>query len=313
MNEELEYAKMLEIPVSTVNLVKKPRKSKPPVGLPPAELRDKVILKVNEKLSGDTPLEETPLPPIQADGILEEYGERVDTVQIYPSKKKRQRGVAEWFASKEPSVDESLLEETLDEQTLEEELSTSPLIPDTQSKKARREKIILTAEFATAIALCGGIFLTNALMPNSAVNTFFSNLFNSEKTDTRVYTDFTLDSVVGDFSSAELILSETGVLTFTQKGCVYPAVNGEVKEVIKTTDGKYDITVSYSPSFTGVLSGLDYAYYEVGQSVFSNVPIGYSNGETEVQVALFWNGELLNCFQLDEENCLTWATQSNDA
>lgn len=307
MNEELEYAKMLEIPVSTVSLVKKPRKQPKADELPPAELRDKVISKVNEKLSGEPAFSE-PLPAVETDDILEEYGERVDTVQIYPSQKKRKKGLAEWFASKEePSFEESEPQEEPAE-ALEE-----PLVLPSQSKRERREKIILTAELAAAVALCGGIFLTNALLPNSAVNTFFSALFTQKQTDTRVYTDFKLDSVVGDLSSAELSLSDEGVLTFTQKGCVYSAVDGEVKEVVKKEDGKYDLILSYSNSFTGVLSGLDYVYYEVGQSVFSNVPVGYSNGEAEVQATMFWNGELLNCFELTEENCLTWTTQNENA
>ena len=47
-------------------------------------------------------------------------------------------------------------------------------------------------------------------------------------------------------------------------------------------------------------------YYGEGEEVFSNVPLGYSDGESEVQVTMYSSGALLNCFQLTEENCLAW-------
>jgi hypothetical protein len=91
------------------------------------------------------------------------------------------------------------------------------------------------------------------------------------------------------------------------------AVNGKVLDLTRTSAGKYDMTVAYNDSFTGVFSGLDYAYYQAGQPVCANVPIGFSDGETAVQVSLFWKGELLNCFELTDENCLTWATETENA
>ncbi|MBQ8407015.1 MAG: hypothetical protein IJY38_03765 [Clostridia bacterium] len=312
MNEELEYAKMLEIPVSTVSVIKKQRRSKQES----ADIKDKVISKVNAKLSGET---ET-VSELPNDSLMEEYGERIDTVQIFPSAKKRKRRLAEWFSSQEPVFEEDASEVLpVQEEPLEQSESEpldEPVPTDFDRlllKKEKRARILLTAETAVAVALCGGIFLTNALMPNSAVNTFFSGLFSTEEKDERTYTDFTLDSVVGDFSSAELSLSEEGVLTFTQKGCVYPAVDGKVQDLTRTSDGKYDMTVCYSDSFTGVFSGLDYAYYQAGQDVCANVPIGFSDGETAVQVTLFWKGELLNCLELTDENCLTWATETENA
>ena len=310
MNEELEYAKMLEIPVSTVSVIKKQRRVKQES----ADIKDKVISKVNAKLSGETDVS-SELPN---DSLMEEYGERIDTVQIFPSTKKRKRLLAEWFSSKEPDFEESASEvfPLSEEQPLEQaefKQEIEPILDHSLLKKERRARILLTAETAAAVLLCGGIFLTNALLPNSAVNTFFSGLFSTQEKDERTYKDFTLDSVVGDFSDAELSLSEEGVLTFTNKGCIYPAVDGKVLDLTRTSAGKYDMTVAYNDSFTGVFSGLDYAYYQAGQPVCANVPIGFSDGETAVQVSLFWKGELLNCFELTDENCLTWATETENA
>ena len=49
--------------------------------------------------------------------------------------------------------------------------------------------------------------------------------------------------------------------------------------------------------------------YNVDDAVKANVPVGYSEGETEVQVTMYSGGTLLNCFELTEENCLAWVVQ----
>ena len=170
-------------------------------------------------------------------------------------------------------------------------------------------KTALNTEFIAACALCGAIFLTNVFMPGSAINTFFRSIgtaTETAQTDLRPYTDFTLSSVVSDLSDAELSLSPAGILSFTDECCVYPVVNGKVSGVTQNTDGSYSVKITHSDTFTGVINGLDYVYYTEGDEVKANVPIGYSEGENEVQVTMYSGGVLLNCFQLTEENCLTW-------
>ena len=170
-------------------------------------------------------------------------------------------------------------------------------------------RITLVAEFATACALCGAIFLTNVFMPNSAINTFFRAIGSApaaSQTDTRQYTDFTLSSVVSELSNAELSLSPAGILSFTESCCVYPAADGTVSHVLQNADGTYSVKISHSDTFTGVISGLNQVYYAVGDEVKANVPLGYTNGEEEVQVTMYSGGTLLNCFQLTDENCLAW-------
>ena len=87
---------------------------------------------------------------------------------------------------------------------------------------------------------------------------------------------------------------------------VYPAANGTVESVQQNTDGSYTVKIAHSDTFTGVFNGLDTVYYGEGDTVLSNVPLGYSDGEGEVQVTMYSGGVLLNCFQLTEENCLAW-------
>ena len=274
MNEEMEYAEMLEIPVSTVNVVQKKSKRKEKKGL-----QESLIFKINEKIEQDKrdfSLVENPAPELAIDMAQDDAPQE-------------QRGGAVTV----------LLEQ-----------NNAP-VPKKDKMRAVGDKI-LKAEFVLTCALCGGIFLTNVFMPRSAINTFFRSLGNAEqKTVERRYDEFVLSSVVGENSNAEITLSPTGVLTFTGAGFVYPVASGKVSAVEKTAGDTFEITVEYTSEFCGVFSGLSSAYYAVGDSVKENIPLGYSDGKTGVSVALYSDGELLNCFTLDSENRPTWNENKN--
>lgn len=306
MNEEIEYAEMLEIPVSTVNVVKKQRRRKQkaePIDAPSqsfAPIKESVIAQVNDRLQQETQSsEEAELLLGGAGSIDFDIPERIDTVRVYSTQKRdffrRDKGLQPDLFALEQEENDGGRDET------------NPQIRPVH----KGIKIALNAEFAAACALCGVIFFTNVFLPGSAINSFFRALNNPKATttDTRKHTDFTLSPVVGVTSDAELTLSPTGILTFTEEGCVYPAADGTVKEVVQESDGTYRIKIAHSDLFTGVIGGLDYVYYGEGESVKSNVPLGYSQGETQVQVTMYLGGELLNCFELTEENCLAWVTE----
>ena len=265
MNEEIEYAEMLEIPVSTVNVIRKTAKkrSKTMFADERQGLKDETISRVNEKVhpyavySGKA----TPVDPV------------LDAKSEYP---------------------------------VENDLET--VLP---TKKERAQAWVLKAEFGVACALCLGIFLTNVWMPNSAINTFFRSLIPEKQiADERDYTDFTLSSILGADSDAEMTLSPTGIISFVSEGCVYPTADGKVSALTQDENGKYTVTISHTDSFSGVITGLDYVYYEIGQEVKHNVPVGYSIGENEVQVAMYDGGNLLNCFSVTEENTLAWVVEA---
>ena len=312
MNEEIEYAEMLEIPVSTVNVIRKTqrrRKQKPaeesstipaeyPAELSTAPLKDSVIAQVNDKLN-EPPIEveSTPLAENEnSDGRLDfdPIPERIDTVRLYSTEETngflRDGLYMQDFTSKNENKD-------------------TMYALNYKNRASNGLKIALNAEFIAACALCGAIFLTNVFLPNSAINTFFRSMSNATaaaQTDPRPYTDFTLSSVVSELSNAELSLSPAGILSFTEACHVYPAANGIVRSVTQTADGDYTVKIGYSDTFTGIINGLDTVYYAEGDEVKANVPLGYSDGENEVQVTMYSGGVLLNCFQLTEENCLAW-------
>lgn len=275
MNEEIEYAEMLEIPVSTVNVIRKNAKK-----------RSKPIEERTPERASFAPSAENDTPPFAT--FSNEYFEGASE-EAFPS-----------LENAEASTMYGMNEENFPE-----------LSPISRAEKIR--DIVLKAEFGVACALCLGIFLTNVWMPHSAINTFFRSLTpesNEQAVDERDYKDFTLSSILGEGSDAEMTLSPTGILTFTDVGCVYPTADGKVSALTKDENGKYTVTIAHTDSFSGVIEGLDYVYYEIGQSVKHNVPVGYSEGENEVKVTMYSDGNLLNCFSVTEENALAWVTEA---
>ncbi|MBP3422619.1 MAG: hypothetical protein J6K86_02515 [Clostridia bacterium] len=290
MNEEIEYAEMLEIPVSTVNVVRKTRKRKKSESLSPIQneesaIKDTVIANVNEKMSDEEKGLDADLFEEETNGEgaidFDPVPERIDTVRLYSDNGESGELYPEDY-----------------------ELHDGGRYEMNRPSKAVR--IALGIEFGLAGALCGAIFLTNVFLPGSAVNTFFRALNTPIKDAAKPYTDFTLASIVSELSDAELSLSPAGILSLTDDCQIYPAADGKVGEVTQNEEGLYTVKVNYSDSFTGVFSGLDTVYYAVGETVKTNVPIGYTAGETEVQVTMYSDGALLNCFELTEENCLAW-------
>ena len=314
MNEEIEYAEMLEIPVSTVNVVRKKRSRKrkaetarpvsPRVYKSP-DLKESVIAQVNGKLT-DEPVQDE---PIVADAALfaesansggrldfDDIPQRVDTVRLFAE-------------GERPFDNEPLFSQNEYEFTEEDFEDDGGRYENTFKNNAPKGvRIALGVEFALSCALCGAIFLTNVFMPNSAINTFFRALDGNAvaATDTRSYSDFTLSGVINDFSNVQLTLSSDGVLSLQEECHVYPVADGTVSAVTRDENGFYTLKISHSDSFTGVITGLEQVYYAEGDLIKANVPVGYSGGETEVQVTMYSSGQLLNCFELTEENCLAW-------
>ena len=286
MKQEIEYAEMLEIPVSTVNVERKKkrgRKKTAAVGQAAPNLKETVIAQVNDKITADAELfAESANSEGRVD--FDPIPQRVDTVRLY-------------------SADDMPYETDYPFEQKDDAYA-----PPLETRGEKRARIALGIEFAAACALCGAIFLTNVFMPGSAVNTFFRTLTtgNATKTDTRTYTDFTLSGVVSDFSDVELTLSPTGILTLQDTCCIYPVADGKVSAITQNEDGTYTLKVSHSDSFTGVFEGLECVYYAEGESVKANVPVGFTDGETQVQITMYSRGELLNCFELTDENCLAW-------
>ena len=333
MNEEIEYAEMLEIPVSTVNVLRgKNKKLRNPMKKRPAQkradeqpqdLKSSLIARVNgdepQTEQAETPQTVTPFEgligydeqPIIENNETEDFSDNLFVERLSsPEKAKRKRLFALKNATAAFSKSDGFFEtenpfETNPSQ--DTNMQNNDTVYASNGKK-RATEILLKAEFALACALSATIFLTNVFMPNSAINTFFA-ADKKQPLDNRSYRDFTLSGVVSDLSDTTVEITEAGVITFTDECMVYPAADGTVSSIEEAEDGSYVVKISHSDTFTGVVEGLNRVYYNVGEPVKSNVPLGFSTGEQAVQVTMYSSGELLNCFEITDDNCLAWVEQ----
>lgn len=248
MEQELDYAEMLEIPVSTVNVVKKKSffKRRQKAEPQPEELKERVVESVNERVGAYVYSEDVSDPP-------------------KPEKAKKQKA--------ERAI----------------------------SLKDKTGKVLLFETVAIGL-IAVGIFVTNIFMPNSAINGLIGNFTttSAKQPAEPSYTEFTLAPVVSELSDAEMAVSESGVLSFTAKGSVYPICAGTVSKVYQQ-DGLYTVEIAHTSTFTSVITGLTNVYNELGTKVASNIPVAYSDGGQEVRVTMYDSGNLLNCFTLTDE------------
>ena len=331
MNEEIEYAEMLEIPVSTVSVTEKRRKFRKNKG----DLKEKLISKVNGKTSGAANAsaksgEANSYPSYSADFSPAENNGKAGDAAIAEAKNNDyafdetalNQAYAHDFASGKSFPDGALTEESenfapegenekyysaFSTVTIENEREESENAAPIRRKYKTAGKII-AAEFAAACLLCATIFMTNVFLPQSGMNVFFRSLSQKEETPVRKnYSDFTLQSVVSDFAEVPLSVSETGVLSFRGKCRVYPAVDGTLAAITKNENGTYDIKISHTEDFYGMICGLNEVYYAEGDKVYANIPVGYTRGEEDVQVTMYSGEQMLTSFTVNEQNCLSWA------
>ena len=180
--------------------------------------------------------------------------------------------------------------------------------PEHAPRKKFLDRKVLVIEFIAVLALCATILLTNLLWADSAINTFFRGLVSEEETvnapDERVYSELTLGSVVSD-ADIQCSVSDTGVLTFTGACSVYSPYGGTIKNVAEN-NGTYTVEIEHTTSFTSVISGLTHAYFAAGDTVYSTIPVGYSDGAAEVSVSLYDSGSLIQSYSVNENNDIVW-------
>lgn len=243
MDEGLNYAEMLEIPVETVTVNKREKKRK----FRETELSDQLVEQVNDK--------------------MEEAGDPLYAESTPIAREEKPRG-----------------------------------------KKEKRARRIILGEFVAVCALCAAIFLTNLLMPESAINTFVRGLFGGKETaetDTRAYSDFKLTSVVNDYEDVEFNVDETGVLSFTAECIVYTPCEGTVSAVNGNAADGYTVEIRHSDSFSSVYSGLDDVFVQEGDVLYGKLAFAGSDGEGAVRVSFYSDGEILNCYTVNG-TALAW-------
>ncbi len=254
MNEKLQYASMLEIPVNTCNVTFKPAKKKR-------------LKKKRDNVS-----------PEQVKELLLEKVNSVEAENAAP------------IVEDEPVLPVST-----------EEFSTASV--KTQPKKKKKFGFsVIAVELALIGVLTATIFLTNFLYEDSAINAFMKSVFGtSAKTETVVknYNDY---APVMSFGVSSDFTVENGYLNYGGSGSVYSPLDGEVVSVTKTESGLYDMEIKISDNFISVFSGLKYAYANIGDKVFGNIPVGYVEAES-----------LKMCFKSGDGNLITGYSVENGA
>ncbi len=266
MSESIDYAEMLEIPVNTLNVVKKKGRKKKD-----DDLKSRAVREVNER--------------------MEEEARRADANALANGAGVGENGAAPPEAEERVAGSEDVTDYVSD--------------AEEKPKKKFFDSRVLIAEFAAVCALVALILLTNIFMPNSAINTFFAGLTGTEEAvyeDDRSYAELTLGAVAPD--GIECSVAD-GVLTFTGECSVYAPYGGTVQSVAET-DGVYTIEIEHTTSFTSVITGLSAAYWAAGDTVYATIPVGYSDGSAAVSVRLYDAGSLISSYSVNEENDIVW-------
>lgn len=237
MNEKLQYAEMLNIPVNTSTITYKPhRKSLFKKKKDADKIKDELISKINADVTADSSQTQPELKAVSAAG-----------------------------------------EQTVKDDEHAAPQSYTPTVSIVKEKKKRREiKVnVIGVELAVIGVLAAIICLTSALVPTSGLNVFFKEVFSSSQSqasDKRTYGDFQAALPV----SSDSLKIENGIMTISGGSTVYSPCDGKVTELnFNKETKKYDMVITHNDNFKTVLKGVDYAYSEIGGSVFSNIPVAY--------------------------------------
>ncbi len=284
MNEKMQYAEMLEIPVNTCNITYKPssrwrrKKASSPQSV---DAKKELIDKINAG----------------APTVDQENG--VENDAFY--------GDAE-YAKDLMEQNSEVPSEAYDQpENYEEQNYVKITRTDKPKKKFRLKFSVVGVQVAVICMLLATILLTNAFMPNSGINTFIANVFQPQATveqkDQRIYSEF---KPILPVESAETVSVTDGVMNFSAGGSLYSPCDGTVSNVIKEADGTFTLEIAHSENFKTVFSGIDYAYCAQGDKVYSNIPVGYmiDDGAT----MCFYDGldTAITDYSI-EENSLKWA------
>lgn len=306
MNEKLQYATMLEIPVNTCNITYKPQKrhrKKSKKQVLAEDVKTKLLNKVNKSLENDKKIPTSANTLLEADNSLQLEGQANYTNQLLEGQDN---------VENTGYIDEQLLKKDIEiGQQSESSVEIKEVSSVDRKKRSKKEKTqnkksaFLGVQLAIIGALIGIIFLTNSFYPNSALNVVFKNIFGSpsEAVVEKSYSEFSPVLSLGD--AGEYLLTN-GTVSCTTSGTVYPPCKGVVSLVTKNDLGKFAMEIEHSSQFKTIISGLDYAYHDVGEKVFDNIPVGYVSDEEVSLCFVNGEGEVITNYQLDGKSVL-WA------
>jgi hypothetical protein len=223
-------------------------------------------------------------------------------------KKKRREDLQNRLLDK---VNKKVNEENIEMNENSQETITDALVIEKPVKKVKNNDFenekgklnIVMLEFIIVCVLCAAIFLTNIFIPDSGINTFLRNTFmSSEKVveDTRDYSVFDASTPV----KSDNVTVDEGVMTLTGSASIYAPCDGTITSLVKGEDDLYIIEIAHNSVFKTIISGASFAYYNVGDSVYSSIPVAYLK-EGSAKVYLYNDGSLLSNYKL-ENGSIIW-------
>jgi hypothetical protein len=206
-----------------------------------------------------------------------------------------------------PFADETVIEEEPIQEVIPE-IEEIDKVQEEQKNSPKKMKSfsVIGLQIAVIGILIATIFLTNAFYPKSGINVLLNEVFSVEQVDeidTRTYKDFAPVLAVDD--NIQVVL-DGGMITLTGKSSVYCPCDGKVSSVVKGEDGKFSITVEHNKNFSTVLSGLDNAFCAQGDSVFSNIPVGFIRNGGAQMCFYGAEGQMISDYQL-QGSSVVWA------
>lgn len=309
MNEKLQYASMLEIPVNTCNVTYKPikkRRIKRKKNLSSEEVKNELLKKVNAAAENEISsaekydVSENRAFGEESENAFLQNAERSDCSDCILAESPENQ-------AERSGCGADCLNVRSEREKSEREDKAFTV---SEKNKKHRKKFGISAigvEIAVIGALVAVIFLTSAFYPQSGMNAFIKSVFGAkqavETTDERTYEEF---SPVITTSAGETLTVENGAVVVGGKGSVYSPLGGVVKTITADGNGRFDIVIAHSEKFSTIISGVDYAYAAVGDTVYGNIPVGYVK-ESGVKMCFTGeNGAAITEYELSG-NAVVWA------
>lgn len=188
-------------------------------------------------------------------------------------------------------------------QDLNNEVNNLPIVYDkVKAKREKRFNAVISAQVVAVFALISAIILTNLFWENSAMNTLFKSVFQSEHGAVTEldYDDFTLTLPIADVSGLTL---EEGAIAISGEYSLYPVCDGKVSNLDRAENGTYTLTIEHSESFSSVIEGLDMVYFAIGEEISRHMPLGYVKNSAKVYL---YNGDNLLTDYATVENSIVF-------
>ena len=157
---------------------------------------------------------------------------------------------------------------------------------------------IVSVQITAIFVLVVAILLTNIFWEDSGMNNLIRSVFKGGEVENNLeYTAFSASAP----SKNQLVSVSNGVMTINS-GSAYSPCDGQVESVSQEGD-VFVMTVRHSSSFTSVFSGLEFCYVEVGDNVYSSIPLGYSS--SPIKVSMYDDNLLLINYNITGDN-IVW-------